>query len=583
MPQNSIVKLHDKVLDFLLDWRKKNPGFTFSLRKSDIGKKLSDGYWFFGTDEVIIISFWSGFDMKGTIPNISFCYNILENTSYIQLATRDSGEKAKAINEVFVNQLTPEFSEGGFYFKTSPSITTLDILGNLKTFLEKDKIIIDELISKNKKLFNTKQNTRNRIGFISELEFTRNLNRILKYRESKKSKGLPISLSSITIKNYGPIKKVTIGNIPADCQWIFLTGENGSGKSSILRAMATSFVNGNIKLNTKNITKSNYSIKLSLSENGKRPLVTKVISTESLNNKTPKLLTKGFVAFGPIRLNIASDEYAIKFDRNRIFNNPYLNLFNTSGFLLDIGTIYNSKAANTRYLIRGNEDKIQLIIQAILKVCDSIVDIHFGRNVIYYEADSNKKLVNDGVPFKDLASGFKSIIAMVSHMMLILFNQQKDINDPAELCGIVIIDEIDLHFHPKMQRELVVKLSEVFPRVQFIASTHSPIPLLGAPSNAAIFTVARNSQKGIYVERMDHKVAFDRILPNAILTSPIFGLDNIVPESHSATEILRTEDSFDEITFNDRVRTEINNYLTDTREIELLNLFAKKDEARKKG
>ena len=40
--------------------------------------------------------------------------------------------------------------------------------------------------------------------------------------------------------------------------------------------------------------------------------------------------------------------------------------------------------------------------------------------------------------------------------------------------GLVLIDEIDLHLHPKWQRQIVGGLKEVFPNIQFFATTHSP-------------------------------------------------------------------------------------------------------------
>src|SRR5262249_15764353 len=47
--------------------------------------------------------------------------------------------------------------------------------------------------------------------------------------------------------------------------------------------------------------------------------------------------------------------------------------------------------------------------------------------------------------------------------------------DPAADAGaVVLIDEIDLHLHPKWQRQIVHNLREAFPRCQFIATTHSP-------------------------------------------------------------------------------------------------------------
>ncbi len=65
--------------------------------------------------------------------------------------------------------------------------------------------------------------------------------------------------------------------------------------------------------------------------------------------------------------------------------------------------------------------------------------------------------------------GFRSIIAMVGDMMIRLFKSQPTITNPSELAGIVIIDELDLHWHPKMQREIPQLLSKIFPKVQFIA------------------------------------------------------------------------------------------------------------------
>ena len=43
-----------------------------------------------------------------------------------------------------------------------------------------------------------------------------------------------------------------------------------------------------------------------------------------------------------------------------------------------------------------------------------------------------------------------------------------------------MIDEIDLHLHPKLQREILRRLSEIFPNVQFIVTTHSPNVVIGA-------------------------------------------------------------------------------------------------------
>ena len=43
-----------------------------------------------------------------------------------------------------------------------------------------------------------------------------------------------------------------------------------------------------------------------------------------------------------------------------------------------------------------------------------------------------------------------------------------------ETSGLVLIDELDLHLHPKWQRRIIGDLKRIFPKIQFFATTHSP-------------------------------------------------------------------------------------------------------------
>lgn len=51
--------------------------------------------------------------------------------------------------------------------------------------------------------------------------------------------------------------------------------------------------------------------------------------------------------------------------------------------------------------------------------------------------------------------------------------------DPKDLCGICIIDEIDSHVHTNLQYGVIPNLMKIFPKIQFIVSSHSPIFILG--------------------------------------------------------------------------------------------------------
>jgi predicted ATP-binding protein involved in virulence len=154
----------------------------------------------------------------------------------------------------------------------------------------------------------------------------------------------------------------------------------------------------------------------------------------------------------------------------------------------------------------------------------------------------------------ELSSGNKNILNLVSDIIIRLFNQQPKITDPSELRGIILIDEIDLHLHPKAQRDLVVTLSETFPLLQFIVSTHSPIPLLGAPEKSAIFVVKRDWEKGVYTQRLRKlENEFKYLLPNTILTSDIFDFDIMedIPEEKMKSVYL--EDNYDDIEKNKEI------------------------------
>ena len=85
------------------------------------------------------------------------------------------------------------------------------------------------------------------IEFIDQNRFEKMLAKVLKEREYLRSKltlsnslqgSLPFALSKITIENFQGIKKTNIEDLPFNAQWIFITGDNGYGKTSLLRSIA---------------------------------------------------------------------------------------------------------------------------------------------------------------------------------------------------------------------------------------------------------------------------------------------------------------------------------------------------------
>lgn len=73
-----------------------------------------------------------------------------------------------------------------------------------------------------------------------------------------------------------------------------------------------------------------------------------------------------------------------------------------------------------------------------------------------------------------LSDGEKCLLAMVGDLARRLSLLNTDKINPLLGEGVVLIDEIDLHLHPKWQRSVVAQLERTFPNCQFIITTHSP-------------------------------------------------------------------------------------------------------------
>lgn len=249
-------------------------------------------------------------------------------------------------------------------------------------------------------------------------------------------------------------------------------------------------------------------------------------------------------AYGSSRLNINPTE------DDKSLSNPIASLFDSRTVLRNIEfqlSRWHLKQEDAEF--KTKFESVCRVLKQLLPIREIKVDFKTDK-VTYIETDPEKQGY-EPVEFRQLASGFKSIIALVGDMILRLFETQPNIHDPADLEGIVLIDELDLHFHPNIQRELPRLLSEVFPKIQFIATTHSPIPILGAPEGSVFLTVQRNKEEGITVHRINLDVS--DLTPNLILESPIFGFDNIFAETHKPSQRIRTEETMAEKDLNDQV------------------------------
>ncbi len=82
--------------------------------------------------------------------------------------------------------------------------------------------------------------------------------------------------------------------------------------------------------------------------------------------------------------------------------------------------------------------------------------------------------IGEDLRIEQLSGGYKAVISMVSDIAKRLSLANPNSENPLEEEAIILIDELDLHLHPKWQKRISSDLKRVFPNCQFIVTTHSP-------------------------------------------------------------------------------------------------------------
>jgi hypothetical protein len=98
----------------------------------------------------------------------------------------------------------------------------------------------------------------------------------------------------------------------------------------------------------------------------------------------------------------------------------------------------------------------------------------------------------------DLPDGFRSVLALLADIAAGWhdLNPEVDDVDATEITGIVLVDELDLHLHARLQREIVPRLRRALPGMQWIVTTHSPF-IVGSFDQSELVVLDREQPGGI--------------------------------------------------------------------------------------
>ena len=108
--------------------------------------------------------------------------------------------------------------------------------------------------------------------------------------------------------------------------------------------------------------------------------------------------------------------------------------------------------------------------------------------------------------WSELSDGYHVFIALVADIArrAIMLNEFDGADAPTRVEGVVLIDELDLHLHPRWQRVALPRLRAAFPRLQLIVSTHSPQVLSSAENRQVRHLVnGRIQEQNVFVSRRD--------------------------------------------------------------------------------
>lgn len=126
------------------------------------------------------------------------------------------------------------------------------------------------------------------------------------------------------------------------------------------------------------------------------------------------------------------------------------------------------------------------------------------------------------VPFGALSDGYRAYIGWIADLMYHLSLACPDSIKLTSLPGIVLVDEIDLHLHPEWQRTVIKTISIALPKMQFVFSTHSPI--LAATLDASNIFIMESDLAKSESRVEQYKERIFGLSADQVLTSSYFNL-----------------------------------------------------------
>jgi uncharacterized protein (TIGR02646 family) len=311
----------------------------------------------------------------------------------------------------------------------------------------------------------------------------------------------------------GPVQQAPAGAEAFREAWLTLLGENSTGKTAILQAIALALMGDEERRRLRDVRASDV-----LTHGQRRGFVKVHLSgldepiglffakgqeAFDSNSPWPKVLMLGYGATRLLRDAGDQEEDDEALVRIENLFNPFARLNNVERWLADTEVVPT--------------DQFNIIRSALMV----LLLMKEGRDKIYRRS-GRLFAVKDGrrQAFKELSDGYRAVVALALDIMLVLSRKWGGIPD-AE--GIVLIDEIGVHLHPGWQMQITSCLRRVFPNVQFVVATHQPLCLRGL-ADGEVVVMQRDADDQIVAITDLPPIAGLRV--DQLLTSEHFGLNS---------------------------------------------------------